>query len=223
MRWRSARTAPTLRRLAVVGGDLFVRTAALRGSFLVATAVAARLGTVALAAHQIAFEIWNFLALTLDAIAIAGQALIGRYLGAGDVASARRSGRRMIEWGVGAGIVLGVATFALRTVLPHVFSSDPAVVGVAAFVLVFVAAMQPVNGVVFVLDGLLIGAGDLRYLAGAMLVSFVAFLPFAVAVPVLGLGIGWLWTALFVFMVARMVTLGVRWAGRGWAVTGAER
>ena len=82
-RWRSAPHGPTLRRLAVVGGDLFVRTAALRGSFLVATAVAARLGTVALAAHQIAFEIWSFLALTLDAIAIAGQALIGRYLGAG--------------------------------------------------------------------------------------------------------------------------------------------
>ncbi|MGZ4693476.1 MAG: MATE family efflux transporter [Acidimicrobiales bacterium] len=214
---------PTLRRLAVVGGDLFVRTAALRGSFLVATAVAARLGTVALAAHQIAFEIWNFLALTLDAIAIAGQALIGRYLGAGDEASARRSGQRMLEWGVVAGVVLGGITLALRTVLPHVFTGDAAVVGVTAFLLVFVGVMQPVNGVVFVLDGLLIGAGDLRYLAGAMLVSFVAFLPFALAVPVLGLGIGWLWAALFVFMVARMVTLGIRWVGHGWAVTGAER
>ncbi|MGZ4708914.1 MAG: MATE family efflux transporter, partial [Acidimicrobiales bacterium] len=140
---------PTLRRLAVVCGDLFVRTAALRGSFLVATAVAARLGTVALAAHQIAFEIWNFLALTLDAIAIAGQALIGRYLGAGDEASARRSGRRMLEWGVVAGVVLGGITLALRTVLPHVFTGDAAVVGVTAFLLVFVGVMQPVNGVVF--------------------------------------------------------------------------
>ena len=214
---------PTLRRLAVVGGDLFVRTAALRGAFLVATAVAARLGTVALAAHQIAFEIWSFLALTLDAVAIAGQALIGRYLGADDVASARRSGRRMIEWGVGAGIVLGMATLALRTALPNVFTSDPSVVAVTAFVLVFVGVMQPVNGVVFVLDGLLIGAGDLRYLAGAMAVSFVAFLPCAVGVAVLGLGIGWLWTALFVFMVVRMVTLGLRWRRDGWAVTGADR
>jgi putative MATE family efflux protein len=211
----------TLRRLAVVGVDLFVRTAALRGSLLVATAVAARLGTVALAAHQIAFEIWSFLALALDAIAIAGQALIGRYLGAGDEISARRSGRRMIEWGVAAGLVLGAITIGLRTVLPHVFTSDPAVVDVAAFVLVFVGIMQPVNGVVFVLDGLLIGAGDLRYLAGAMLVSFVAFLPFALAVPVLGLGIGWLWTALVVFMVARMVTLGWRWMDDRWAVVGA--
>jgi putative MATE family efflux protein len=214
---------PTLRRLVVVGGDLFVRTAALRGSFLVATAVAARLGTVTLAAHQIAFEIWNFLALSLDAVAIAGQALIGRYLGAADRASARRSGRRMIEWGLAAGVVLGLATIALRTVLPHAFSSDPAVVELTAFLLLFVGVMQPVNGVVFVLDGLLIGAGDLRYLAAAMLVSFVAFLPFALAVPALGLGIGWLWIALLVFMFARMVTLGVRWAGDRWAVTGADR
>ena len=194
---------PTLRRLAVVGGDLFVRTAALRGAFLVATAVAARIGTVALAAHQIAFEIWSFLALTLDAVAIAGQALIGRYLGADDV--------------------VGMATLALRTALPSVFTSDPSVVAVTAFVLVFVGVMQPVNGVVFVLDGLLIGAGDLRYLAGAMAVSFVAFLPCAVGVAVLGLGIGWLWTALFVFMVVRMVTLGLRWRRDGWAVTGADR
>ncbi len=226
VRSHSVRLGPhgaTLRRLAVVGGDLFVRTAALQGSFLVATAVAARLGTVALAAHQIAFQIWSFLALTLDAIAIAGQALIGRYLGAGDEASARRSGRRMLEWGVVAGVVLGVATLALRTVLPHVFTSDASVAGVAAFVLVLVGLMQPVCGVVFVLDGLLIGAGDLRYLAGAMVVSFVAFLPCALAVPVLGLGIGWLWAALFVFIAARMVTLGIRWAGHGWAITGAER
>jgi Na+-driven multidrug efflux pump len=129
----------------------------------------------------------------------------------------------MLEWGVVAGIALGAVTIALRTVLPHVFTGDAAVVGVASFLLLFVGAMQPVNGVVFVLDGLLIGAGDLRYLAGAMLVSFVAFLPCALAVSVLGLGIGWLWTALFVFMVARMVTLGIRWAGHGWAVVGAER
>ena len=212
---------PTLRRLAVVGGDLFVRTAALRGSLVVATGVAARIGTVALAAHQIAFEIWNFLALSLDAIAIAGQALVARFLGAEDVTSARRSGRRMLEWGVMAGVVLGVVTFALRTVLPHIFSSDPAVVDLAAFLLVFVAVTQPLNGIVFVLDGLLIGAGDLRYLAGAMLVSFVAFLPCALAVLHFGFGIGWLWGALVVFMAARALTLGIRWIDGRWAVTGA--
>jgi len=220
---RLAPHGPTLRRLAVVGRDLFVRTAALRGSLLVATAVAARIGTVALAAHQIAFEIWSFLALALDAVAIAGQAIVARYLGADDVANARRSGRRMIEWGVGAGVTLGVITLALHLVLPHIFSSDAAVVEVAGFLLIFVGVTQPLNGVVFVLDGLLIGAGDLRYLAGAMVVSFLAFLPCALAVWWFGLGIGWLWAALVVFMAARAVTLGRRWTDGAWAVTGAER
>ncbi len=213
----------TLRRLAVVGGDLFVRTVALRGALVVATAVATRLGTVALAAHQIAFQIWNLLALALDAIAIAGQALIGRFLGARDVAAARRAGRRMIEWGLVAGIAFGLVTFALRGELPAIFSSDPAVVTLAAFVLVFVAAMQPVNGVVFVLDGLLIGAGDLRYLAVAMMIPSALFAALALGVLRAGLGIGWLWSALIVFMVARLVGLGWRWVGGGWAVTGAAR
>jgi len=226
VRRHAVRLAPhgaTLRRLAVVGGDLFVRTAALRGSLLVATAVAARIGTVALAAHQIAFEVWSFLALSLDAVAIAGQAIVARYLGADDAAAARRSGRRMIEWGVGAGVALGIVTLAVHEVLPRVFSGDAAVVEVAGFLLVFVAVMQPVNGVVFVLDGLLIGAGDLRYLAGAMVVSFVTFVPCAIGVWWWGLGIGWLWGALIVFMAARAVTLGRRWIDGRWAVTGAER
>ncbi len=222
-RVRLAPHGPTLRRLAVVGGDLFVRTVALRGALVVSVAVATRLGTVALAAHQIAFQIWNLLALALDAIAIAGQALIGRFLGAQDVAAARRAGRRMIEWGLVAGVVFGLVTFALRQELPTIFTSDPAVVAVTAFVLVFVAAMQPVNGVVFVLDGLLIGAGDLRYLAVAMLIPSALFGVLALGVLRAGLGIGWLWTALIVFMVARLVGLAWRWVGGGWAVTGAAR
>ncbi|HVN52456.1 MAG TPA: MATE family efflux transporter, partial [Acidimicrobiales bacterium] len=220
---RLAPHGPTLRRLAVVGGDLFVRTAALRGVLVVATAVATRLGTVALAAHQIAFQVWNLLALCLDAVAIAGQALIGRFLGADDVATARAAGRRMLEWGVAAGIVFGLVTFALRSVLPRVFTADPAVISVTSFVLVFVAAMQPVNGVAFVLDGLLIGAGDLRFLAVAMVGAAVVFAFAAAAVLALGLGIGWLWTAIGLFMVARTIGLGVRWHGDRWAVTGAVR
>ncbi len=214
---------PTLRRLAVVGGDLFVRTAALRGALVVSTAVATRLGTVALAAHQIAFQIWNLLALCLDAIAIAGQAMIGRFLGAQDEASARRAGRRMLEWGLAAGVVFGLVTVALRGVLPHIFTTDPAVIAVTSFVLLFVAAMQPLNGIVFVLDGLLIGAGDLRFLAVAMLVPAAIFVVCAAGVLALGLGIGWLWTALTIFMLARMVGLAVRWRGGRWAVTGATR
>jgi putative MATE family efflux protein len=219
---RLAPHGATLRRLAVVGGDLFVRTIALRGALIVSTAVATRLGTVALAAHQIAFQIWNLLALALDAIAIAGQALIGRYLGAEDVTTARQAGRRMMEWGLIAGVGLGLATIALRTALPHIFTTDASVISVTAFVLVFVGVMQPVNGVVFVLDGLLIGAGDLRFLAVAMLIPSGLFVVAALAVLGLGGGIGWLWAALLGLMVGRLIGLGVRWRGGRWAVTGAE-
>ena len=144
-----------------------------------ATAVATRLGDVDVAAHQIAFEIWSFLALALDAIAIAGQALVGRALGAGDGEGAKGAGRRMIEWGVVAGVAVGALVFALSGHLPGLFSDDAAVVDLTAFVLVWVALLQPVNAVAFVLDGILIGAGDMRFLAWAMAAAAAAFVPAA--------------------------------------------
>ncbi len=214
--------AATLGRLTVVGRDLFIRTAALRGAFLVSTGVAARIGVVDVAAHQIAFEIWAFLALVLDAIAIAGQALTGRFLGAEDVASARSAGRRMIWWGVWAGCILATLVLVSRTVLPGIFTSDPLVEDLVAFLLVFVAIMQPMNGVVFVLDGLLIGAGDLRFLAGAMVFALAAFVPCAWLVLAENGGVGWLWAALTLFMFVRWVTLQGRWISGRWAVPGAE-
>lgn len=212
--------AQTLGSLLVVGRDLFFRTVALRGSLTVATAVAARIGTADLAAHQIAFEIWSFLALALDAIAIAGQSITGLRLGAGDGPGARDAGRRMLEWGVVAGIGAGALVLLLRPVLPDLFTDDPAVIALATFLLVFVALLQPVNGAVFVLDGLLIGAGDLRFLAKAMVGSMCVFVPAAAAVLVFGLGIGWLWAAISLFMVARLVPLAWRFAGDGWVVLG---
>ena len=212
--------AQTLGSLLVVGRDLFFRTVALRGSLTVATAVAARIGTADLAAHQIAFEIWSFLALALDAIAIAGQSITGLRLGAGDGPGARAAGRRMLEWGVVGGIGAGLLVLVLRPVLPDLFTDDPAVIALATFLLLFVAVLQPVNGAVFVLDGLLIGAGDLRFLAKAMVGSMVVFLPAAGTVLVLGLGIGWLWAAISLFMIARLVPLSWRFAGDAWIVLG---
>lgn len=213
----------TLGRLAVIGRDLFVRTAALRGAFLVATAVAARLGPIQLAAHQIAFELWNFLALTLDAIAIAGQAMIGRLLGAARAPDARAVARRMLELGLLYGVALGASIALLRPWLPQLFTNDREVADLAGFLLLFVAAMQPVNGLVFVLDGLLIGAGDLRFLAWAMVAALAVFLPLALAVVRLDLGIGWLWAALFVFTLARLAGLGGRFLSGRWVIVGAER
>ncbi len=209
--------------LATVSRDLFVRTAALRASLLVATAVAARTGVVDLGAHQVAFELWSFLALVLDAIAIAGQAMVGRLLGAGDAEGARTASRRMVEWGVVAGLGFALVVVALAGVLPRLFSDDEQVVRLAASLLVWVAVLQPVNAVVFVLDGVLIGAGDLRFLARAMSLAALAFVPVAVGVRLLDLGIGWLWAAIALLMVVRLVTLERRWRGGAWAVVGAER
>jgi putative MATE family efflux protein len=213
----------SLAALARVGRDLLVRTAALRAALVVATAVATRLGSVDVAAHQIAFEIWSFLALGLDAIAIAGQAMVGRALGAGDGPGARDAGRRMIEWGVALGAVVGVLVAALRTVLPHLFTDDVEVLALASFLLVWVAALQPLNAVAFVLDGVLIGAGDMRFLAWAMIVAAGVFIPAALAVLALDAGIGWLWASLGLLMATRASTLLARFASGRWIVLGARR
>lgn len=213
----------TIGRLLVVGLDLLIRTAALRGSFTFATAVAARIGTTELAAQQIAFEVWSFLALSLDAIAIAGQAMIGRFLGADDAAGARAVGRRMLEWGFGVGVVFAVVVGVLRVPIAHVFSSDAEVVALAGFVLGLVALMQPLNGVVFALDGILIGAGDMRFLAWAMAGAAAVFIPSAWLVLATDAGIGWLWGALVLLMASRFVALQWRFLGEGWLVTGAVR
>ena len=208
-------------RQAVVAGDLFLRTAALRGSFTIAVAAAARIGTVELAAHEIVFQLWFTVALALDAVAIAGQALMGRFLGAGDVVGARRVGNRMLAWGLVTGAVFTVVLLVLRPVLPEVFSDDPAVVALAGFLMVHLALMQPINGLVFTLDGILIGAGDMRFLAWAMIGAAALFVPLALAVPALDAGIGWLWGAIWVLMVARAVALSLRYRSDTWLVTGA--
>ncbi|MPZ89865.1 MAG: MATE family efflux transporter [Nitriliruptorales bacterium] len=199
-----------------------IRTTSLRLSLTLGTAIAARLGVVELGAYQIAFELWSFTALALDSIAITGQAITGRLLGAGDAEGARAAGRRMMAWGVAAGTVFAAVIALFRPVLPALFTSDQQVIVMCTLLLWFVAALQPVNAIVFVLDGILIGTGDMRYLAWAMAAAAV-FAPAAILVVVLDLGIGWLWTAIGVLMFARMAALLARFAGSAWQVTGATR
>lgn len=213
-------SASSLRSLARVGVDLFVRTVALRAALLVATGVAARLGAVELGAHQIAFELWNFLALVLDAVAIAGQAITGRYLGAGDAPKAREAGRRMIEMGLVGGVVLGVVIAALHALLPRIFTPDARVIALTSFLLWIVAALQPINSIAFSLDGILVGAGDARFLAWAMGIAFAAFLPAALGVLWLDAGIGALWAALGLFMTIRAVILLLRFRSTAWQIVG---
>ena len=213
----------TLRRLLRIGGALVVRTTSLRGALVLATAVAARIGTTDVGAHLVAYELWNALALALDALAIAGQSLVGRALGAGDAAGARTVGRRLLQLGVAGGLLAGATVVVGRWFLPELFTDDAEVARLAAFVLWWVAALQPVNAVVFVLDGLLIGAGDLRFLARAMAGAAAVFGACAGAVLATDAGLGWLWAAIGAFMIARLVPLGTRWAGGRWAVVGSTR
>lgn len=212
-----------IRACAQAGVPLLVRTLSLRAILLIATAVAARLGDAEMAAHQIILSLWSLLAFALDAIAIAGQAIIGRYLGAGDALGARDACRRMIQWGIATGTVLGLLVVATRSVFLPLFSGDAGVQGAALPALVVVALVQPICGVAFVLDGVLMGAGDGPYLARAMLLTLAVFTPVALLVPVLGGGLTALWGAMALMMAMRMLTLWLRSRSGRWIVTGATR
>lgn len=212
-----------IRACAQAGAPLLVRTLSLRAVLMIATAVAARLGDADIAAHQIILSLWSLLAFGLDAIAIAGQAIIGRYLGAGDTEGARAACRRMVEWGIAAGVLLGLLVVVARPLFLPLFTSDSAVKDAALPALLLVALSQPICGVVFVLDGVLMGAGDGPYLAWAMLLTLAVFTPVALLVPMFGGGLTALWGAMTLMMTVRMLTLWLRSRSGRWIVTGASR
>ncbi|WP_436772133.1 MATE family efflux transporter [Yinghuangia sp. YIM S09857] len=211
-----------IRASAAAGAPLFVRTVSLRAILLIGAVAATRMGDTEIASHQVAWQIWTFLAFALDALAIAAQAIVGRALGAGDVAGARAATRRMLAWSVWTGAVFAVVIVAARPLYIPLFTGDPAVRDLLGLILLAAAALQPLAGPVFVLDGVLIGAGDGRFLALMMPAVLLVFAG-TVAV-VLGLGGGlvalW-WWGIGAFMVARLVLLGLRARGDAWLVTGA--
>ncbi|MQS13219.1 MATE family efflux transporter [Streptomyces kaniharaensis] len=215
--------AAGIRAGAKAGGPLLVRTISLRAVLMLATAVAARLGDDEVAAHQITMTLFSFLAFALDAIAIAGQAIIGRYLGASDVPGAKAATRRMVEWGIGSGVVLGLLVVVARPLYVPLFTPDPAVQAQLDTALLLLALSQPVSGLVFVLDGVLMGAGDGPYLAWAAIATLAVFAPAALAVPATGAGLAGLWWAMNLFMLVRGAFLVWRARGGKWLVTGAVR
>jgi putative MATE family efflux protein len=208
---------------AFAGASLVLRTLALQAVLVLMTAIAARQSDAAIAAHQVAMRIWSLFVFALDAIAIAAQAITGRQLGGGDVAATRAATRRMIAWGAGYGAAFSVVLLAIRPLLPGLFGVSPTVRGLLLSVLLVVIVQQPVAGVVFVLDGVLIGAGDQDYLAIAGLVTLAVFAAAATIVVRTGGGLVALWVAYAAWMVARLVTLTLRARGSGWLVTGAVR
>jgi Na+-driven multidrug efflux pump len=195
----------------------------LRIVLILMALVAAGLGEEQLAAHQVAMTIWTALGLGLDAVAIAGQALVGRYLGAGEVGGARKATQRMVEWAIGAGIVFGLVIFGTRALLPQLFSPDKAVQATLADVLLVLAVFLPVTGWAFALDGVLIGAGDARFLAFGQAATLIVFLPAIALVVALNGGLGAAWFAYGVWMCGRTVMLVWRERGDKWAVVGASR
>jgi putative MATE family efflux protein len=209
-----------LRSAAFAGASLVLRTLALQATLVLMTAIAARQGDAAIAAQQVAMRVWNLFVLALDAIAIAGQAITGRYLGAGDADGARAATRRMIVWGAGYGVLFSVVLLAVRPILPLAFDVAPDVRRLLLAVMLVVIVQQPVAGVVFVLDGVLIGAGDQDYLAVAGLITLAVFAAAAAAVLATGAGLVALWLAYSAWMAARFGTLTLRMRGTRWLVTG---
>ncbi|MGL4831080.1 MAG: MATE family efflux transporter [Propionibacteriaceae bacterium] len=201
---------------ASAGVALFIRTIALRAVLLLTTWVAAGLGETGLAAHQIAMTIWSFLAFALDALAIAAQALTGRWLGAQDYAQVRQATSLMLRWGTGYGLLLGAAVIAAVPVLPALFTADPAVRGALTGALLVVGAGQPISGAAFVLDGVLIGAGDGRWLARAQVGLLLCFVPVSLLVHGLCPSLVALWLAFTGFMTLRAATLYYRSRSDTW-------
>jgi MATE family multidrug resistance protein len=202
-----------------IGGALALRTFALIGTMALATAVATRIGTVEVAAHLVATQIWLFLALTVDALAVAGQALVARYRGAGDPAAARSAADRLLFWGLRIGVGLAVLFLALSPILPRLFTPDPEVIASILLIYPFIVFMQPLNAVVFVWDGVFLGAEDFEFLAVQMILSGAA----AAAVMLMVLPLGWgllgVWWGMVTLMLVRALTLAWRY-WRAWPTAG---
>ena len=213
-----------MRAQLALGRDLVVRSLAFQACFVSATAVAAHTSTGAVGAHQVVLQLWTFLALVLDSVAIAAQSLVGAALGADDDRTARGLARQVTGYGLVFGIALGVLFAALAGVLPGVFTSDGGVLAEIPHAWWFFVALQPIAGVVFALDGVLLGAGDAAFLRNATIAAAaIGFLPLTWAAFAFDWGLAGIWTGLTAFMLVRLAAaLGRLHSGR-WAVLGAVR
>lgn len=216
------RPRPVLIRAQLrVGRDLTLRTAAIQASFLSAAAVASRLGAGPLAAHQIALQLFMFLALVLDSVAIAAQSLVGESLGAGRRDEARAVAWRVAGYGGVAGTAFAAVLLVTHDVLPRLFTSDAEVLAMTGLIWPWLAATQVAAGVVFALDGVLIGAGDVRFLRDVTLVSTIGgCLPLVWLAHLAGWGLPGVWAGLLAFVVIRLGGMVLRVAGQRWTEAG---
>jgi putative MATE family efflux protein len=221
LRGGDARPRPALaRRVLTLGKWIFIRTAALTASFALAGAVATRFGDDAIAAHQIGYQLFLFLALVLDSIAIAGQIIVGRELGAGRRDEAYGASERMIWLSVALGAAFSVVLLGLTEMVPRIFTSDGAVLDETVLLWPLFALMQPLAGAVFALDGILIGASDGPFLAMSMVAAFVACATVLLAALAADWGIRGVWAALVVLIAVRLALMATRFRRGRWLVTG---
>ncbi|MRH92694.1 MATE family efflux transporter [Nocardia sp. SYP-A9097] len=207
----------------VLGRDLIARSLAFQACFVSAAAVAARFGAASVAAHQLVLQLWNFLALTLDSLAIAAQTLVGAALGAGNARGAQALARRITAWSTVFALVLASIFAAGYSVIPQLFTSDPSVLDRTHVVWWFFVGIIPIAGVVFALDGVLLGAGDAAFLRNATLGSaLLGFLPAIWLSLAYDWGIAGIWTGLVAFMVLRLVAVSWRALSGKWARVGAD-
>lgn len=213
------RIDPTaMRAIAVISRDLFLRTASIIGALAVTTAVATRMGVQAVAAHQVVRELWTTMTLVLDGFAIAGQALVGTAIGAARPEVATADARRLVRWGLVSGCAIGLVFLVLQGVLPRLFTTDAAVLAEADAVWILVAAIQPVGGVVFVLDGVLMGAGDFRFLLwSTALAALGGLAPVSIVALVLGWGLVGIWWGMALMMLIRLALTVARLRSGRWA------
>jgi putative MATE family efflux protein len=205
----------------VMGRDLVLRTLAFQACFVSAGAVAARFGAAAVAAHQVVLQLWSFLALALDSLAIAAQSLVGAALGAGQFANAKSVARRVTAFSAVAALVLAAVFAAGASVLPSVFTNDREVLDAIRVPWWFLVAQLPVNGIVFALDGVLLGAGDAKFMRNATVMSaLVGFLPLIWLSLVFGWGLLGIWSGLSTFLVLRLAFVGWRAFSGHWLVPG---
>lgn len=203
------------------GGWLFLRTVSLRVALLITVGIATGIGTTELAGWQVVFTIFSAAAFALDALAIAAQALIGKGLGAGDIPAVKHVLARTVAWGGWFGVIVGGVIAALSGVIGLAFTGDPALAALIQPALIVLAVAQPIAGIVFVLDGVLMGSGDVRYLAIAGGLNLVPFLPALWIISTVGVdgtaGVTWLAIAFFgIYLLARFATLGWRVKTGGW-------
>lgn len=200
--------APFLR----VGGELVVRTFALIGTLTLATAVATRVGMVAVAAHQVGSQLWLLLALVVDSLAVAAQAMVAKYRGSGDPLVSRAAANRLLAWGLGTGIGLAALFWALAPLLPRVFTNEPEVLAAVNRIYPFIVVMQPLNALVFVWDGIFLGLEEFRFVAVQMVLSGLAASIVLLLVLPFGWGLSGVWWGIVTLMVVRAISLAVRYS-----------